>query len=116
MNKEDCQECLKIATCFTPCKYISVLHELGGKIKPLKERLSPPDISDMVNPGDYKAVLSEQRENKLNSMPCTIKEIRDIPDSLKRAVAAMLYAELPIMDICIVLDKSESTIRRICKQ
>ena len=114
MNKEDCQECMKIENCFTPCKYISVLHELGGKLKPLKERLAPPDISRMNDPGDYKNVLIEQSQNRLNTMPCTIKEIRDIQDPLQRSVAAMLYSDMTIADICNILDKSKSTVRRIC--
>ena len=62
MNKEDCPGCMKIEVCFAPCKYISVLHQLGGKLKPLKERLAPPDISKMNNPGDYKSALQTVRE------------------------------------------------------
>ena len=116
MNKEDCQECLKIENCFTPCKYITVLHQLGGKLKPLKERLSPPDISDMLNPSDYKETLSEQSENRYNAKNCTIKEIRDIPNTLKRAAAAMLYADISLLDISIILDKSDRTIRRLCNE
>ena len=126
-NNEDCQDCLKRYTCNTPCLYVELVTKLAGKHKSIRERLSPPDTSHINNlemlPGDteptnidYNNVVARNNKARAEYIPTTIKEVRVIKDILKKSVAAMLYARMSIIDICIVLDKSESTIRRICRQ
>lgn len=127
MNTDDCQDCLKRNACKVPCLYIELITKLAGRHKSIRERLAPPDTSLINNlevlPGDteptnidYNNVISEKNRARLNYIPTTIKEVRSTPDILKRAVAAMLYAEITIEDISIIIDKSTSTVRRICKR
>lgn len=127
MNKDDCNGCSHYITCTTPCLYLSTIRGMAGKNKVLQEKLAPPDISIINNleylPGeteptnvDYKTMLTRNKEARENAVSITIKEIRDIPDRLKKAVAAMLYAELDLNDVAIVLNISTDTVRRICKR
>ena len=126
-NDDDCQDCLKKFFCYEPCLYVEVITKLAGKHKSIRERLSPPDTSNINNlellPGDteptnldYNNVMADKGQARSLYIPTTIKEIRELQDPLKRTVAAMLYAHMSLLDICIVLDKSESTIRRICQR
>jgi len=127
MNKDDCNGCTHYIACTTPCKYLSIVKGMAGRNKALQERLAPPDISIINNleylPGDteptnidYKTMLTRNKEARDSAVNITIKELREIPDILKRAVAVMLYAEIPIEDVAIIIDKSTSTVRRICKR
>lgn len=132
MNKDDCQAngeyCPNINICRKPCLYLHIVRQLSGiKNNSLREKLGPPDISNLhklefppqekipVNK-DYKDLLSEGRQARANYIPVTIKEVRNNPNTLQRAVAAMLYADLTIKEISEIIDKSERTVRRICKQ
>lgn len=116
MNKDDCYACNHVKSCISPCLYLSIIHQLAGKNKALQELLPPPDITDKTYQEDYKTILIDQQHNKATTTHITIKEIREIQPALKRAVTAMLYAHLTIKEISEALDKSERTIRRICKQ
>lgn len=113
--------CRQYNTCLEPCDII----EGQLKDKGLRELLPPPDITSInridtsSNPPHsigYKDVLQANIEARRDYIPTTIKEVRSIHDKLQRAVAAMLYAELPITDIAIIIDKSTRTVRRICKR
>ena len=115
MNKDDCYACIHVRSCASPCLYLSIIHNLAGSNKALQELLPPPDITDRTHQEDYKAILIEQQDNKAATITITIKEIREVQPTLKRAVTAMLYAHLTIKEISEVLDKSERTIRRICQ-
>ena len=125
-SQEDCQDCLKAKGCITPCLYVELVSKLAKDHKSIRERLAPPDISEINNleyiPGEvspenrgYKDILNDRKQTKANNKHVTIKEVRDIKDTLQRAVAAMLYADLSLGEISIIIDKSERTVRRICK-
>ena len=125
-GQEDCQDCLKAKGCVTPCLYVELVSKLAKDHKSIRERLAPPDISEINNleyiPGQgspenrgYKDILNDRKQTKANNRHVTIKEVRDIKDTLQRAVAAMLYADLTLKEISIIIDKSERTVRRICK-
>lgn len=125
MGNEDCQGCLKRNTCKTPCLYVEIVTKLAGKHKSIRERLGPPDISNINNLEfieddteptniDYNSVITERKQARADYTPTTIKKVRSTPETLKKAVAAMLYAELTIAEISEVIDKSERTVRRIC--
>lgn len=123
MNTDDCQDCLKISTCKVPCLYIELVQKLAGKHKSIRERLAPPDINQINNivlinnepvNRDYKQILIDRKEQREQYISTTIKEIREIHEPLRKAVAAMLYADLSIREISIIIDKSERTVRRIC--
>ena len=127
MNKDDCSGCSHYITCATPCLYIGIVRDLAGRGKSLQERLAPPDISIINNlevlPGDtaptnidYNTMLARSKDARDNAITITIKEIRELPNLMKKAVAAMLYAGITIDDIAVIIDKSTKTVRRICKR
>ena len=126
-SPEDCQDCLKAKGCVTPCLYVELVSKLAKDHKSIRERLAPPDISEinnleydpeesvLVNRG-YKDMLAEKKQIREHNKKITIKEVRSLPNMMQKAVAAMLYAELTIGEISEIIDKSESTVRRICKR
>lgn len=115
-----CKErCNKYKSCKSSCDMI--LHIIRDK--PLRERLAPPDINDLSSLDTskhpptsigYKDTLQAGIEARRDYIPTTIKEVRDIPDTNLRAIAAMLYAHITIKEIAFMLDKSERTIKRLC--
>lgn len=115
-----CKEhCNKYKSCKSSCEMI--LHIV--KDKPLRERLAPPDINDISSLDtstrpptsiDYKDVLHANIQARRDYIPTTIKEVKNIPDTNLRAIAAMLYAHISIKEIAFMLDKSERTIKRLC--
>lgn len=118
MNHDDCIQggnaCPKINTCSTPCLYLNLLRKLSGvKNKPLRECLSPPEG---MEERDYKVSLIEQQEHKAKIVNITIKEIREIPQERLRAIAALLYADIPRIYICDLFDISPRHLRRICNE
>ena len=117
MNKDDCIDCVHYYGCSRPCLYLVIIRQLSGmKNSPLLERLAPPDINDKTYQVDYKEILSERRQARSEHIPITIKEVRETKGTLQRAVAAMLYADLTIKEISEIIDRSESTVRRICQK
>jgi hypothetical protein len=118
--------CKKLCRLYEQCnKPCEVLNLLTGKDKSIKELLPPPDISD-ITPLDktsyppvsvgYKDVMQANIEARNRYLNHTIKDIRQIGDTLQKAVAAMLYADISIIDIAIIIDKSTKTVKRIAKR
>jgi hypothetical protein len=96
MNKDDCEGCNNYHSCFKPCLYLSIIHNLAGKPKRLQELLQPPRGEEER---DYKQTLINNQEARQNALNITIKEIRDIPDIRTRLIAACLYSDISVNDV-----------------
>ncbi|MCI4626568.1 MAG: helix-turn-helix domain-containing protein [Candidatus Magnetoovum sp. WYHC-5] len=108
----ECKKCKKYNTCDTTCIYVdNVVDDNKGdyalSLEYNDERLTE-DYKDVLN--DLRAGL-EKRQREIN-----IEHIKQIRDLRLRAIATMIYAGIPVVDIATLLNKSESQIYRIIKK
>lgn len=120
-----CEDCTKRAGCDSPCVYVDRLAGRGDKVG--RELIPPPDIqincsqcaeredcSGQCDRTDYKQRLTDMQSLKESLSRISISRIRSIHDKHRRAVTAMLHADLTITDIAIIIDRSERTVKRLC--
>ena len=103
-----CNDCSKKAHCKTPCVFID---KLAGKGKALRERLAPLVVLEhiAVNHETHSRVLADIIEAKRKR---SISDVRNIPCIKKRAIAALLYANIKPYEMADLLIMAERTIYR----
>lgn len=85
-------KCRDYKTCRKVCDYID---RIADGNKPLREYLAGLDMERYPNQ-DYKQALIEHQDARRLTISYTISDIRNIPDSHQRLIAAALYADIPV--------------------
>ncbi|MBF0537063.1 MAG: helix-turn-helix domain-containing protein [Nitrospirae bacterium] len=102
-----CRRCRNYIRCKEACVYVEEI--LRRQELPFETNLQ---YEDARLTRDYNEVLVEIREAAMGRNRINIGKIRQIRDIKLRAIAVMLYARLPVVEIADLLQKSKSQVYR----
>ncbi|MBF0606863.1 MAG: hypothetical protein HQL61_04825 [Magnetococcales bacterium] len=106
-SKHSCHRCRNYIRCNEACIYVEEIlkreeSSFEATLQYEDERLTK----------DYNEVLVEIREALVGHNKINISKIRQIKDIKLRAIAVMLYARVPVVEIAELFRKSRSQIYR----
>ena len=105
-----CENCPQHAKCSKICWPIEQLIKKDSK---LRERLSPPDITDRTCQANYNGVLAERQEIRRHRKKKNIGYIRDIEATRMKAIASLIYAGFTVREIPFIIELLDIKERRL---